>query len=447
MNGSLGALLQEALADEERRLELLEARLSTLREQQQQPTPSASDSTQAIWAALATGSGRSASAPQAAPVTPTAPPPEPVAEEVKPEDAQREAAADAEDWAALASPERIASEPSATAYAAAAAAVEDEGAAPGVDPRLEAARRLLHESGQGLQELKAVLARVPGWDDAPARPAETTAAEDEEREETFWSPPGSQPRVEDDDGGEDEDEDEVEVEVEVSAPPEVPARDRPTRTRSGDPSLFALDRAFRGDAPAWDGEPAWARDLRERQERGGEVLARVEELLLELGKTIATVLEAKGEHERARGDPTALEARAERAERECEGLRRAVAERASRIARLEALVEQVMVGPVSTPAAAPRSHPALQAATPTPRGTRRGAPAPGPSEALRRTLLAQPGRSGEASRRALQALEPIAEEGDRARLRQALAAIGARHRELVEEHAALLDRLVRLLES
>jgi hypothetical protein len=411
MNGSLGALLQEALADEERRLELLEARLASLREQQAAPAPaaSASDSTQAIWAALAVGPGRAPSAPAAAPEP--APP-----EDVAPEE---EAAADAEDWAALASPERQPSEPSATAYAAAAAAVEDGSAPPAtpdLDPRLEAARRLLLQSGQGLQELKTVLARVPGWDDASPAADEPTD-EREERDDEFWSSQSAP--VSDDD---------------EAPPPEVPARDRPTRTRASDAAAFGLERAFRGEAPApaSGGEPGWARDLRERQERGIEVLGRVEELLLELGKTIATVLEAKSGH--ARGD-AALEARAERAERECEALRRAVAERAARIARLEALVEQVMVSPAAPPAPAPALTPLT-----TPRGTRRASPAPGPSEALRRTLLGSPAQSTEASRRALAALEPIADEGDRARLRQSLAALGA-------QHAQLLDRLVRLLES
>ncbi|MBX3470151.1 MAG: hypothetical protein KF878_25025 [Planctomycetes bacterium] len=387
--GGLGTLLAEALADEERRLAALEARLVALRGGPVVESP-ASDSTQAIWASLAER-GPSALGPAPAPMA-----------EVDVDEGHDDASGhhheqahddDADDWAALA----------AEAPPAPPASGED-------DPRLEAARRLLAESGQGLQELRACLSRAPGWEEGGARPVDdaddAADADDADDEQGFWSADDQAP-----------------------APRPAPARERAPapRPRDVEPARFGLDRAFRGaDAQ----EPAWAQALRQGHGQELEVLGRVEELLIELGKTVAAVLERS----RPAADPAAAEVRAQRAEQERDALREEVAARAVRIARLEALVEQVLSAAPADPS--PPTLPAL-----TPRGTRRP---PAPSEALRRALLASPEASSAASRQALEALRPVADE-ERAALRRDLLASGARQRQLVEEQAALLERLARLL--
>lgn len=394
--GGLGTLLAEALADEERRLAALEARLVALRGGPVVESP-ASDSTQAIWASLAER-GPSALGPAPAPMA-----------EVDVDEGHDDASGhhheqahddDADDWAALAAEAPPAPPPSPSP------AGED-------DPRLEAARRLLAESGQGLQELRACLSRAPGWEEGGARPADdaddaddAADAADADDEQGFWSADDQAP-----------------------APRPAPARERAPapRPRDVEPARFGLDRAFRGADPQ---EPAWAQALRQGQGQELEVLGRVEELLIELGKTVAAVLE-RG---RPAPDQTAAEVRAQRAEQERDALREEVAARADRIARLEALVEQVLSAAPADPS--PPPPPAL-----TPRGTRRP---PAPSEALRRALLASPEASSAASRQALEALRPVADE-ERAALRRDLLASGARQRQLVEEQAALLERLARLL--
>lgn len=415
-NGSaLGALLAEALAEEERRLAALEARLAALRGGKV-GTTAASDSTQAIWAALADSSPAEAEAPPAAP---PAPPERDDDEELR----AAADAADAADWAALSGVEEAGS----PAPAELPDVPLDEPAAGQLDdPRLEAARRLLAESGQGLRQLEACLSRAPAWDDSEA-PADERDA--------FWSaadghaPAAASDAVDDD----------------PPPPPPVPARERAAgpRPRDVEASRFGLERAFGGGdgGAVQDREPAWARALREDHARGLEALARVEELLVELGKTVAAVLERSASAPPPQRRERELEERAARAERERDDLRRIVAERSQRIARLEALVEQVMAAP--GPAVPPPSL-VQPVTTATPRGSRR--PPAAPSEALRRTLLASPEASNTASRRALEALRPVVADDERARLRAALVQIGARHQQLVEEHAALLERLVKLLE-
>ncbi len=481
-NGSapaLGALLSEALAEEERRLAALEARLAALRQRPGAAAP-ASDSTQAIWAALAVPAAGAPAAPEPDLDAGLADP-EPSASDH--DDVEQQAADDA-DWAALSGADERAegedAERSTTARraddvlappssgassgATARAVVADyEAAAAAVDdPRLEAARRLLAESGQGLQQLKACLSRAPAWEDPddPTAPAAAPfwRADDDPRADDGRADEGVDPWADVARGDaavadhEDDDDD--------RAPPPVPARERASgpRPRDVEAARFGLERAFRGDAPATDHvEPAWAGALRDEQARGLDALARVEELLVELGKTMAAVLERGAVL--ARPD---LEERAARAERERDELRHVVAERSQRIARLEALVEQVLTSPGPAPAPPPRvptltpratrrppaEPPVLVQPAVTPRGVRRPA---APSEALRRSLLASPEASNAASRRALEALRPIAQaqadDADRARLRAALVQIGARHQQLVEEHAALLERLVKLLEA
>ncbi|MBX3262919.1 MAG: extensin family protein [Labilithrix sp.] len=173
--GGLGTLLAEALADEERRLAALEARLVALRGGPVVESP-ASDSTQAIWASLAER-GPSALGPAPAPMA-----------EVDVDEGHDDASGhhheqahddDADDWAALA----------AEAPPAPPASGED-------DPRLEAARRLLAESGQGLQELRACLSRAPGWEEGGARPvddADDAADADDADDEHADGTPGEGP--------------------------------------------------------------------------------------------------------------------------------------------------------------------------------------------------------------------------------------------------------------
>ncbi|MCO5170054.1 MAG: hypothetical protein M9894_27275 [Planctomycetes bacterium] len=386
-SGELGTLLAQALADEERRLEALEARLAALRGGAAVVETPASESTRAIWVSLAERAPAAAPEPEPAPDEPA---PEPVSIEDD----------DADDWAALAAHLDPAEE-----------ALEEPAAppdAPEDDPRLEAARRLLAESGQGLQQLRACLARAPGWGEAP--PSEPAPpAEDEPDEGAFWS---------------DDDDD-------APAPrAEPPVRERAPapRPREVEPARFGLERAFRADGQ----EPAWAQALRERQGQELDVLQRVEELLIELGKTVAAVLE------RARPAPelAEAEARAARAEQERDALRAEVAARAARIARLEALVEQVLSAAPAAPSPPPPP------ATVTPRGTRRPTP---PSEALRRALLSSPAASSSTSRLAVDALRPAATDDERAALRRDLLASGARQRQLGDEQASLLERLARLL--
>ncbi len=506
---ALGALLAEALAEEERRLAALEARLAALRAR---PGAAASDSTQAIWAALAEPAQSPRAAPTQSPFAEPAPATcadEPAdlgdaprdddrAADDEDDDAEQRAADDA-DWAALSGDDEDAPPAPLTSSAAVERAAVDEAyeaaAAAVDDPRLEAARRLLAESGEGLQQLKACLSRAPVWEDPVEPTGEGDAfwgegrGDDDEQVEVVEAPAtddddldgeASGPRGAGDESlpgradvaarpasgarrthptderepyehgrpdADDPDEDDA-------APSPVPARERASgpRPRDVEATRYGLERAFRGDAPAGsdpDREPAWARALRDDHGRGLDALARVEELLVELGKTVAAVLERSTS--RPRPDPDAgarereLEARAARAERDRDDLRRAVAERSQRIARLEALVEQVMTSPAPSVPPPPPPPPARpQQPVATPRGSRRLAAA-APSEALRRTLLASPEASNAASRRALEALRPLADD-DRARLRAALVQIGARHQQLVEEHAALLERLVKLLE-